>query len=53
MKCKKCKKEITDKNIKLINGGLYKCWVCKTCYNAKTSVYNEKRRKAMLESKWF
>ena len=53
MICKQCNKAITDKNIKLINGGLYKCGVCKTCYNAKTSVYNEKRRKAMLESKWF
>ena len=53
MNCKKCEKEITNKNRKIVNGGLYKSRVCKPCYNAKISVYNKKRQQALKESRWF
>ena len=53
MSCNICKKEITKENIKLVNGGLSKSRICRPCYNAKISVYNEKRNKALKEARWF
>ena len=53
MNCKKCEKEITKENRKIVNGGLYKSKLCRPCYNAKIAVYNEKRKKALKESSWF
>ena len=53
MKCNISKKEITDKNRKIVNGGLYKSNRCRPCYNKKIQMYNKKRAKALKEASWF
>jgi len=53
MNCKICDKAITDKNKRIINGGLYKSGRCKPCYNKDISVRNKKRAKALKEARWF
>ena len=53
MNFKKCEKEITNENRKIVNGGLYKSKLCRPCYNAKIAVYNEKRKKTLKEARWF
>ena len=53
MNCNICNKEITDKNRKIVNGGLYKSNRCKPCYNKKIQEFNKKRAKALKEARWF
>ena len=53
MNCNICNKEITDKNRKLVNGGLYKSNRCKPCYNKKIQEFNKQRAKALKEARGF
>ena len=51
MICIKCNNKIEKDNIKLV--GMYKIKTCRTCYNKDMNERNNKRMKALKESKWF
>ena len=53
--CKECGVELTSENIKKVKSyGIYKTGLrCKVCSNKQTNKYNQKRYKAIKDSKWF